>query len=367
MRLLLLPLAISLAAVATAQQSPGSQAQTQLDDLPSMTVQFDSDAGNPLSLPSVVVVDYPFCSSDGTTFLNFLVPPEYSAPAIVGISPKGQVHSYPVSGISELANIKVRSTDADANNLFVLVSAQQADALTKHSFAPGQNPLPPFKNFLLRFPADGSSPEVTQLDIPFRPLRLATFRDGELLLLGVDHLNRTPLLATVDYSGQQLRYIDTGNAFGDSQSIVNSTPLQRRSGIKALLSGAQLNAVFTAAQFAHYKGELLMLLPGSGGVIRVLHRDGQMENIQLHLPVGLEVDSIVPSNEGLFIRATDSAESGKVTLLQANLSDGSILHVVKTPNLSPNNITCIYGGKYFGVRWVGNKADIHPFFVIGSE
>jgi hypothetical protein len=249
--------------------------------------------------------------------------------------------------------------DVEGSDLYVLAEGVRSEDLLNNAVQPGSAEVRKYtKRFILHFHGETSAPEIIPLDLlPFQPKQFAATSDGKFVFLGLERANQTPVLAIVDGSGELERYIDTYQNFGSDESIIANAPQRLKSQFQTMPEGAPLDFALVAAQFVHYRDSLLLLMPGSKPRVFTI-RGSVLENTSLHLPAGLEADSLIPSDSGWFIRASDGAANGKRLIVMVNPSDGKALRIIHSSNMNINGIACVHDGDYYAVHWpLGEKGN----------
>jgi hypothetical protein len=358
-----------------AQTAPIAAAKpTPRDSLPIVTINF-SPVGNALAIsPEDAFIGYPFCSSNGTTFLDVVHHPGFESQTLVGISPKAELSTYRIGAALGLVNATVLSVDATSSDVYTLVTAEKLDVLRKHDLDPASADAKTaseyYGSFVLRFASELASPDEIAIDLPFQPLRLAVTSRDTMMILGFDSVNQSPVLAVIDHEGQLVREIDANNSFGSAEQIAAGAP-QSLKNQSMPDSSAELATVLSAAQWVHYGDSLLLLMPGSHAKVITLHSNGEIEDTRLHLPEGFEALSLVSSDSKWFVRVTEGTATGnlmnKTILVMANPADGSILQIIRTPQISPINISCVVDGKYYAIHWNGEKENMKAFLMAGTQ
>lgn len=328
-------------------------------DLPQTTLDF-KPVGDGLRVSAqAAFLGHTVCGADGTFYFNAIMLPD-GGRQIIAVSPKeDEVSSYSMASIVGLVNPSPIATDAEGFDLYVLAEAETSEDLINHDAQPGSPEARKYTRlFVLRFRSDPSAPDVIPLDLPFQPIQFAATREGKFVFLGIERANRTPVLAVVDGSGELDHYIDAYQDFGSDESILANAPQQMKSQYKKMPEGAPLGSALVAAQFAHYRDSLLLLMPGSKPEIFTIRDGGALESTTLHLPAGFEAESMVPSDNNWLIRARDGAASSNELILMVNPSDGNALRIIRSPQFGVDDITCVRNGDYYGIHWPrGNKGN----------
>ncbi|MGB7189306.1 MAG: hypothetical protein WBD10_04165 [Acidobacteriaceae bacterium] len=361
-------LCIALAPLMGAQTTPAKPAQNKTqtksvkpkqDVLPQTTLDFKSvGEGLPLSA-SAAFLGHPVCGADGTYYLNAIMLPKGER-QVIAVSPKDKdaVTNYTMSSIMGLVNVQPTAMDVEGSDLYVLAGAAKSDDLINNDAKPGSPEARKYrKDFILHFHGEPSTPDVIPLDLPFEPEQFAATSDGKFVFLGLERTNQTPVLAVVNDSGELEHDIDAYLDFDSNKSMVANAPQRLKSQFKTMPEGAPLEFALVAAQFVHYRDSLLLLMPGSKPKIFTI-RGGGVESTALHLPDGLEAESLLPSDSSWLIRATDGTANGKKLIVMVDPSDGKALRIIHSPQFGVNDITCVHDGDYYGIHWPrGNKGN----------
>jgi hypothetical protein len=333
-----------------------------IDNLPQTSISFKTP-DHELPLPAqVMLIGHPFCSSNGTTFLQAQMPPDYAVTSIVAIPPKGEVKQYPVPSVPGLTNIVVRGMDAIGSDVFLFVQARKGDVVSEHD----QKPELP-ENFVIHVSPGQTGPEAIPLHVSFQPVRVAALGKNEFLVLGIDMINKMPTMALVDSSGDVERIFDSMTLLGQTDDVVKNASKQISGEASGLPDDwAKLSVVLSAAEFAHSGDSLLFLLPGRKNEMLTLSQNGSISSMRLRLPEGFDADSLVPSDKYWLVRAVNtSGKSEKPVLLLVNPGSGEVMRVIRTQPFSAEDISCVYDGQYIGLRWIGEK-DKGQWYLIRS-
>jgi hypothetical protein len=364
MKTTLFSLCFLLGLFCTAQKSPDKSAKPTIENLPQSTILFKSpERGVPVS-SQVLFLGQPFCSSNGTTFLNARMPPDYATTSILGISSNGEMHQYPLQNAPGLKNMQIRSMDAVDSDVFLLIAAQKTDVMSP-PIQPGSRNL---QYFLLHLTPDKTTPDVIRLSIPFDPMRAAFLGEDQFIVLGMDLISRMPVMAIVDDSGDVARFFDTQSLFGEPDHLAQNASTQIKSQAASLPDDwAQLTFVLSTAQFVHQGTSLVFLLPSRKNEIVLFRQNGSLMIRHLHLPEGSEVNSLIPSDKYLVARASNGKPGEKAVLFKIDIESGDILQVIHAPQLPIENITCVHEDKYSAIHWAGQKGKEQMYLMTGTE
>jgi hypothetical protein len=364
-------LCITFAPWSGAQTAPAASLKPALDSLPFVTIQF-KPVGNALAIsPGDAFIGYPFCSSNGTTFLDVGHHPGFVDRSIVGVSPKAELSTYQIGAAPGLVNINVYSVDAAGSDVYALVVAEKADTLRERDLDPASADAKRanryYQYFILRFGPNLAVPDEIAIDPPFRPMQLAVMGKDAITILGVDRVNQFPVIGVIDHKGQLVREIDSNGSFGSPEQIIAGTLGDRSQDVP---ESAQLEMALSAGQWVHYGDSLLFLMPGPHARVITLRSGGEVESTRLRLLAGFQARSLIPSDNNWFVRISYGAPEGnmmgKEMLVMADPDDGAILQIIRTPQLSPINISCVRDGKYYAIHWAGENENMKAFLMVGT-
>lgn len=301
--------------------------QPKREVLPQSTLEF-KQVGDALPVSAdAAFVGEPVCA-DGKFYFNAIMLPG-GEKQIIAVSPKGEVSNYSLASEAGLVNVSSFAMDAEGSDIYVLVNAARRQDLLDQDVDPASKDVwRHTKMFIIHLHGNRSTPDEISLDLPFAPMKFAATNEGKYVFLGLDRANQTPVLAVVGGSGEVERYIDAYNDFGTSESILANAPQQMKSEIQKMPTGTGLGLALVAAQFVHYRDSLLLLIPGSKAKVFTIRNGGAVESMTLHLPAGLEADSLVPSDNGLIVRATNGAANGNMVLAAVDPATGNTLRII---------------------------------------
>ena len=158
-----------------------------------------------LGLPSEGGRAKPHCSADGMEFFDL-------PPGLAGDDPEGMFYLFSVSPDGEAKRIsRKRPIGFDGVSVADFFAGEQrlVTLLKAIKRQDGGDTIPrETAYFLSESDGEGDLSSLVQLDVRFRPLKIGSFRTGEILLLGWDEGNRAPVLALLKgrrYSGALLR------------------------------------------------------------------------------------------------------------------------------------------------------------------
>ncbi|HTW45835.1 MAG TPA: hypothetical protein VMD58_09840 [Acidobacteriaceae bacterium] len=367
MRLLLISVVCTLfAQLGGAKTAPATPSKPARETLPHITLQFEPFGHGLAVSPKDMFLGYPFCSADGTVYLNARVPPDYASQFLIGVSPKGELSRYSLIPAQGLVYTTVLGVDAEGSDVYALVSAEKIEELRDNDLNPESSDAktaPYYRYFILHFSHDLAMPDEIALDLPFQPMKLAATSEGTFIILGLETVNQLPVIALVDDSGQLIQEIDLNGKFEGNGAIVANAPQDLRNRLPKTPENAQFALALSAAQLVHYRDSVLILIPGSDARVITIRNDGEVGSTRLRLSQGIEAESLVPSDHNWFLRASDATGQRNTLLLMVDPHSGAILQVIQTAPLPAVGITCVHDGNYVGVHWVGKKGDQKMFLM----
>jgi hypothetical protein len=207
-----------------------------------------------LAMPDTGVEDPLSVSSNGESVVRFASEKvtDISRPHLLSVFPSGSDVYILTSGSIALGyNVKLQKPNGET-------LAQQAVKSTK---------------FVARFQRDGTYRDAIPLDVPFQPLQLGVFENGDFLVAGVDPATVTPRVAIVGSNGQFRRFVElegdvhpedtsrnSANG-GDSTALPNTTPPED-------FDRSFMGVVYTSA-IVQDGPHLLLFRPANGPVFSV--------------------------------------------------------------------------------------------------
>jgi hypothetical protein len=225
------------------------------------------------------------CSGDNMAFFNVTGSSETGAmPELYRISPGGEVTHLMRKLPMNFDTVSMKDFYAGDQTLVTLLEAVKlADGL-------GDRPVRETDYFLSISDHDGDLSKLVQLDVRFKPLRIAVFGSGEYLLLGWDEANQLPVVTILKDDGSVRRFLDMEERRPDAAHERAAEPEQ--------VSLEELQA----SVFVPYGSNVLLTYPGSTKPVRVLSAVGDVRSVRLELPGGYVLhDVLVSGDRGNFI------------------------------------------------------------------
>lgn len=241
-------------------------------------------------LPNTNIMGYPaYSSGDGTLFVAMYDPSTQTSDFVVAdlysISADGTVTKVRRDFPQQMDRVEVKSVYPEDTLIATLVLGVPQ----KTSSDEGR---PPFRYFISLSKRDGTFEKLISLDLKFTPLKIAVLGSGRFIALGVDEVNKIPVLALLDTDGTFIRSIDL-----DNRPFDNSASLQAiyRDAAGGTASTTQIAA--TSAAFVPFGVKVLFYVPGSKLPVHILGEGGEEDSVQLHLPPQYLLETMLPSDK----------------------------------------------------------------------
>ena len=227
------------------------------------------------------------CANDGTAFFDLTQESDAAAPMLYSISRDGEVKHLLRKLPIDFTNVSVRDFFAGEGTLVTLLQAEKRDS-------PDARPRE-VDYFLSTSDHDGDLPDLIQLDVRFKPLKVASFGSGDFMVLGWDEGNLLPELVLVKNDGTIRRFVDLDDhkPGADAQKEV----ARERVTLEELQD----------AVLVPYGSEVLVTYPGTAKAVLVVGAGGQSRSIPLMLPGGYVLHDVLVSEApwSLVLRAQE--------------------------------------------------------------
>jgi hypothetical protein len=289
------------------------------------------------------------CTEDGTVFVEFFMPSDFSTGILFAFGPHGKKTAYPFDEIHDLYDVGDKLSIDTTDAVVSFLSRGTRDSTTKFP-TPGKTPRYTGEHnwYIVRFDRDGNYKDSIPIDIPhFNPANIAQFDTGQYLVLGFDSLDLVPKVAMVDADGTLRQFLDPPKPLPINSHLVDpglnpSVPKERFHSFQVFM------AVFNY-QLTHHGSAIELLEPGSDGPILEVFPDGSMNAIPIQPHPGYELNALIPSNgKTLFVRfrpAGDNAlKPGQGIIEEIAVADGTPLKRISFPGLHLWDILCIHDG-----------------------
>jgi hypothetical protein len=283
----------------------------------------------------------PHCATDGITFFDLspdaATPGASATQVLYSISPEGEVkhvlRKLPVG----FSDVLVQDFFAGEHALATLLEADQR--------ADGMDPAPPRETdyYLSLSDEVGDLSSLVQLQLRFKPVKIARFGSGDSLVLGWDEGNLLPVLALLKDDGTIRRFIDFDER-RDSGRDAHAEELKKERITLEALKGAA---------FVAYGSEVMLTYPGTAKPVRVLSAIADSRTIPVSFPPGYVLRDVLSSSgrATLVLRARpaedldksakeDAAPDAKVRMFEFDSTHGTLLRELRFDKPAVVDVTC---------------------------
>jgi hypothetical protein len=306
-------------------------------------------------------IGYPItCSNDGDIYLTEVVyldeKGDAPLPDLYRVSAGGEAKHLPRPAPTDFKQLSSPGFFAGNGVLVSVIDAYQpVDEQAAHAHPGGTT-------FLSLTDSAGDHPRLIRLDLSFDPYKAAAFGSGEIVVLGLDRKLYQPVVAMLNSDGQFRKYLDV---FPKPEGATQDTEAD------SAQEKARRHALFFsigAAQFAPWGSDVLMVAPGiDNSSVYHIRASGQVERIQIKLPNGEQVESVLGSSgkDDWVVRAI-SAESAKLMsgahivenpqefFYEVNPRSGEILGKLVVAGPQPGEVVCAANGRLSAI-FVGDS------------
>lgn len=352
--------------------------------IPQYEIQVPKEDEKTVRLVSPAWGGLPQCASDGTMFVNYVLPGfQFLHQSLNSFNPDGHSQAFDTSRITDLYDTSSGALTFGAGEDAVVMLLRATKDPTTSSEAPqgaaaGQTgPDRVYTGehgwFIAIFDRSGNYKKSFQVStLGFEPLRMGVFDSGDILVLGVDPINRVPKLALFDPSGDVKRFLTppedlpTESAFITSSNVTAPENKFSKDNIQSM----KLRQSLGFYQITQVKDSLLLVEPGSTGPIFEARPNGAVRAVPIKTPEGFVLDSVVPSDSGLFVRlrrkGTFSGKDADAIMYQINPTDGTPIKQIHMGNMSVWSVACVHDDKFQTIyagsdgKMVLNRGKLEP-------
>jgi len=281
------------------------------------------------------------CATDGTAFYDLASSGTSAGQALYGVSTEGGVKDVLRKLPIDYTNVLVRDFFAGDHQMVTLLEADKRDD--------GTAAAPPRVTdyFLSLEDQEGDSSDLVLLSVRFKPVKVARFGSGDVMMLGWDEGNELPVLAMVKEDSTIRRFIDFDDprrpgARGD-QSQAKEAAARERVTFKTL----------EGATFVAYGTVVLLTYPGTTKAVLAMGASGETRTIPISIPPGYVLSDVLASSGGratLVVRVKeadqrtdpDSAEAAKpkMMLIEYDSVHGSRVGRIVFDKPTVADVTC---------------------------
>jgi len=283
------------------------------------------------------------CSADGTAFYDLAVSGAAAGQNLFGISSDGGVKHVLRKLPIDYRHVEVRDFFVGDRQMVTLLEADN-----RNEGASSRDP----DYFLSLEDEAGDMSNLAQMTVRFKPVKVARYGMGDVLVLGWDEGNELPLLAMVKEDGTVRRFVDldaakprsTRNASGDTVKSEAAAVKQERATLESL----------EGATFVANGNEVLLTYPGSTKPIVALSATGEARLVPIAIPYGYVLnDVLVSSGRGTLVArvkdaddstkpvaADGAAKPPKMRLIEYLSYDGSRIQELTFDKPQVSDVTC---------------------------
>ncbi len=241
-----------------------------------------------------------YCSVDGTAFYDLAVSGTAAGQYLFGISSDGGVKHV-------LRKLPVDYSHVEVRDFFVgdgqMVTLLEADKRSEEGDAASRD-----KDYFLSLEDEaGDLSSLAQIQVYFKPEKVARFGSGDMLLLGWDEGSQMPLLAIMKDDGTIRRFIDLDEA--KPRATRNASRDEVKSEAVAVKQERATQESLEGAAFVANGNEVLLTYPGSTKPIVELDALGNEQLIPIEIPYGYVLnDVLVSSGRGTLVARVKDAD-----------------------------------------------------------
>ena len=287
------------------------------------------------------------CSPEGTTFLDFYMETKtHEAPELYSVSPSGEVKHLLRTLPKDSTSISVRDFFAAEHTLVTLIKVEKRDDPNS------EDSRVETSYFLSLSDHDGDGGKLLELDLKFRPLKIAMLQSEEFIVLGWDDTNLVPVLALLKEDGTLRRFMDLDNRKYDGARELHEAYTSLKEAASAPATKAVMRSL-ESAKFVPYGKQVLLSQPGSALPVVVLSALGEESSVPLHLPAGFLLHDLLVSDarsswvvraqaaEDFQKLATDQVvENPRQRVFEMSSTNGSLIREFLFDKPHPMALTC---------------------------
>jgi len=196
-------------------------------------------------------------------------------------------------------------------------------------------------SYILIFDREGNFQRLIEIPDTFEMQRIAVFPSGAFLTFGFDLKKHVPELSMLKEDGTFLKSLLFAEGDAPDSMISSGTSQHPHTVLPSQLIASGRSILVVQNQSAYP-----ILEVSEGGEIRV---------IRLKLPKGDEIESVIPSNQDLYVVQSDPSQKPDLAeqILQISLEDGSVFKrfVLAEEQVTPDSIACVYNGKFLSMDY----------------
>jgi len=299
---------LMFAAIQSCAQRPANASATKhasLDPVPTVELEFSEEQDLASSGGSEIAFGPIGSSPDGAVFLETSLPSSLQTATLSSIARVNGTYattSFGMEKISDLHDAQLRAYYATESLVAVLVNATRDDALStsKHVIVvprTGEQYEQNVKSgtrhdYIATFDRQGNYKEARELDLPFKPRRVAVFSSDLYLMIGYDSEGK-PTFAFVNADGSLQRLLDMEKPMLGWEKMIEGMGLSKTRDAGYLTKAPPQ---FGLAQILSFHDKLLFVWPGLTWILEIAP-SGLVRRVPIHVPEGFAIDHFVPSEK----------------------------------------------------------------------
>jgi hypothetical protein len=304
---------ISAASLCVAQEIPQHSSQTP-DRVPIGEVS----AVQVPSLPAESIAGPVLCDADGRIVLR-LATPDTGVKDPVSVSTDGKtVTRFGKDKMNDIPRPNPLSMFLGGSDVYILTLGSVPLGYTTDWRKPNgeveTEPASKSSAFVAHFERDGRYVGAIPLDVPFKPLHLGVFANGDFLISGADQWTAEPRVAIVGSNGQRRRFIELkGDVHAQDESDVagkdkDPTALPRSKPWRGFAES--LRDVVYTSQIARDGPNLLLFRPMNGPVFSI-SPSGEVRSQKLKVAGDYRLFTIKPAGNSWIVEFIRDLPGGK--------------------------------------------------------
>lgn len=304
------------------------------------------------------------CTPDGAVFVQ---PWEPSAPE-AGVVSFAKAHDaytvtmFAMNQISDVHDAHLRDAYPTESSLaMLLINGTRDDSMTTSKrtiVVPGtgqqyeQDVKSGARNdYIATFDRQGNYKGAVELDLPFKPRKIAGFSSGLYLVIGSDS-ERKPRFAFVNADGTLQRLLDTERPMNGWEGVVEAAGLSNGANPHEFL--ARVGPQFGQAQILSFRDKLLFVWAGLEWILEI-SPTGSVRRVPIRVPEGFVVNRFTPADKMWYANfrkyGADSNADMETTLYEINPLDGMPVRQFETAPEYVTGISCEHDGEFLDIRF----------------
>jgi hypothetical protein len=240
------------------------------------------------------------CGADGKIFVRAAT--TGGVADLTGISSDGKsVTSFNAGKMDDIVNPSPTTFFIGDSDVYILVRGSKSDGSTLVLRRPDgsteRQQASSSQQFIAHFKDDGTYLGAVSLDLPFRPLQLGVFRDGDFLVTGITTDNQETRVAMVKSNGQFNRFVELKDDIrlrtdsGDDTASPLSLPRTGKRFGEGFSEAVQGSTIIPDGT------NLLLIRRGQRTPVFSISPGGQVQSIQLDVPSGYSLWDLKPAHK----------------------------------------------------------------------